>query len=234
MKYPTLDQSKIKQFNFPDSQYYKEVTDKKQICLHHTASGPGTDGDIHWWLTDPARVATCVIIDRTGIIDSCFDSKYWAHHLGTHALNNHQLNQHCLGIEIDAWGALVFLDGAYRSYTGQPVPVEEVIEYPMGFKTIPNSPYFLKKEVAGEIAHYYHRYTKEQILSVAQLLEYWGPLYNIPLTYNEDMWHLSTLALSGAPGVWTHASYLEEKSDCHPQEQLIYMLKSLTSNPQIV
>lgn len=227
MKYPPLNLSKIIQFDFPDNQYYPEFTHKRQICLHHTASGPGTEGDAKWWLTDPARVATCVIIGRDGEIDSCFDSKFWAHHLGTHQINNKELNKGCIGIEIDAWGPLSFLDGAYRSYTGDRVPKEEVTEYTIPFKTLPKSAYFDKFGVTGQRAFFYHRYTDAQILSVAQLLEHWGPYYGIPLDYNSDMWALNPRALAGDPGVWTHVSYLVEKADCHPQPELITMLKSL-------
>ena len=36
--------------NFPATQYVRERTEKRQIVLHHTASGPGVDGDIAWWM----------------------------------------------------------------------------------------------------------------------------------------------------------------------------------------
>ena len=51
------------QHNFPSSQYVNERTTKRQIVLHHTASGPGVDGDINWWMKTPERVATHFIID---------------------------------------------------------------------------------------------------------------------------------------------------------------------------
>jgi hypothetical protein len=37
-------------------------------------------------------------------------------------------------------------------------------------------------------------------------------------------------ALSGTPGVWTHVSYRADKSDCHPQIELINALKELKNN----
>ena len=63
--------------------------------------------------------------------------------------------------------------------------------------------------------------------SVRQLLVFFGKKYSIPLSYNENMWDIAVEALSGEKGVWTHASYRSDKSDCHPQPELIEMLKSL-------
>jgi hypothetical protein len=62
---------------------------------------------------------------------------------------------------------------------------------------------------------------------VRKLLIFWNERYGIPLDYNQDMWALSSKALSGQDGVWTHVSFREDKSDCHPQPELIEMLKSL-------
>lgn len=228
MKYPVLDQSIVKQLDFPESQYHKEVFLKNQIVLHHTSSGPGVEGDARWWLSTPEKVATSKIIDRDGTIYSCFDSKYWASHLGLNHPNNGTLQRRSIGIEIDSWGVLAFIEGSYRSYLGAKVLDENVVEYPSGFKTIPKSSYFDKHEVTGQTAYFYEKYTPAQILSVAQLLELWGEVHNIPLNYHEDMFELSQAALSGTPGVWTHVSFLAEKSDCHPQAELIEMLKSLT------
>lgn len=61
---------------FPESQFIKEETVKTQIVLHHTASGPGVDGDLAWWRKTPERVATHFIIDRAGQIYQLFDLKY--------------------------------------------------------------------------------------------------------------------------------------------------------------
>ena len=55
---------------------------------------------------------------------------------------------------------------------------------------------------------------------------FWNDRYNIPLEYNQDMWDVSINALKGAPGIWTHVSYRSDKSDCHPQPELIEMLQS--------
>lgn len=233
MKYPILNLSTIKKIDFPADQYIAVRQEKKILVLHHTASGPGTEGDIKWWKQDTRRVGTCVIIDRTGEIDQCFDSGFWAGHLGTHQANNTLLDKMSIGIEIDAWGPLIFSEGAYRSWTGAKVPNEDVVEYSMGFKLLPGSQadpnYFFKIGAAGQKAVFYHRYTDKQITSVAQLLELWGNGYKIPLNYNADMWDICPRALAGTPGIWTHVSFRTDKADCHPQPELIAMLKSLAA-----
>ena len=57
---------------------------------------------------------------------------------------------------------------------------------------------------------------------------YWRETYSIDLTYKEDdMWTVSTRALKGEGGVYTHNSYRKDKSDIHPCPRMIAMLKSL-------
>lgn len=233
MKFPALDIEAIKKLDFPENQYFQEVTKKVQICLHHTASGRGADGDWRWWLDTPSRIATACIVDHDGVIWQCFLSKYWGHHLGTKAANNTALNRGCIGIEIDSWGPLVQYHGGFRSYTGALVKPENVQEYPNGFKTLPGGQadqnYFFKIGAHGKPCFHYEKYTEAQILSTAQLLEAWCAAYGIPTRYQESMWSLSPKALAGEPGIWTHVSYREDKQDCHPQPELITMLQTLAA-----
>jgi hypothetical protein len=41
------------------------------------------------------------------------------------------------------------------------------------------------------------------------------------------MFEFSSDAIDGKPGVWTHVSFRKDKSDCHPQPELIDMLKTI-------
>jgi hypothetical protein len=41
------------------------------------------------------------------------------------------------------------------------------------------------------------------------------------------MWEVTSKALNLEEGIFTHASYRKDKSDCFPQYELIDMLKSL-------
>lgn len=220
--YETLNLKDIIQVEFPDNQYYKEQTKKNQIVLHHTVSGRGVNGDIAWWLSTADRIATAIIVDWEGKIYQCFSSKYWAHHLGIKSSVNKLLNQGSIGIEIDSWGGLVEHNNKWypakwdeklkKNVPNLNVkPIENVVIYPKGYRG-----YF------G-----YERYTDAQIEAVRKLLVYWGNIYKIDLKYNEDMWDLSSNALAGKSGIWAHTSFRKDKSDPHPQKELIDMLKSL-------
>jgi len=211
-----LDLSKIVQHDFTEKDYKKVVYDKKQIVLHHTASGDGVNGDINWWLKDGKRVGTCILIGRDGTIHQAFSSKYWAYHLGENGddhvslgLRYRRNDMESIGIEIDSWGGLKKKGDKWVSWAGK--EVDNVQEYPEGFR--------------GYKA--FEKYTDAQIESVKQLLVFWNERYNIPLDYDERIWNLNSAALSGKPGVYTHVSYRSDKSDCHPQPELIEMLKNL-------
>jgi N-acetyl-anhydromuramyl-L-alanine amidase AmpD len=214
-----LDLSSIVQHNFADVHYKKAIFPKRQVVLHHTASGDGVNGDISWWLNDGKRIATCILIARDGTIHQVFSSKYWGYHLGENKRDHAKLglkyqrnDMGSIGIEIDSWGGLKKEGDNWVSYTGKVVPDEDVQEYPDGYR--------------GYKA--FEKYTEAQIHAVAQLLIYWSDVYDIPLDYDESMWDINASALSGKAGVFTHNSYRSDKSDCHPQPELIEMLKSLT------
>lgn len=209
-----IDLTKIETIQFPEDQYYKETFKKTQICLHHTVSGDGVNGDITTWEGDAQRVAVCIVVDRGGVPWQLFSSKYWAHHLGLKTSNNVALNKGSIGIEIDNWGWLTpTTNGKYKTFYGNEVYV--------------TTQYYPNKFMGY---NYYEKYTNAQIQTVGELLLYWKKVYNIPLTYNEDMWDKNDKALSGKTGVWTHVSFRGNgKSDCHPQPELIEMLKTVAT-----
>lgn len=218
-----LDLSKIISIPLPTNQYIREISKKKQIVLHHTVSGQGTNGDISWWRQTTARVGTAIIIDWKGGIYQCFSSKYWAYHLGLKTSNNKKLNKESIGIEIDSWGGLMrrgkfWYPAKWNSDLKKNIPnlkvapIKSVVTYPDGFRGF----------------YGYEKYTKAQIEALRKLLVYFSEKYNIPLKYNDDMFDLSSKALNGQKGVWSHTSFRKSKSDCHPQPELIKMLKSLT------
>lgn len=214
-----LDLNEIIVVDFPDNQYVREQTDKKQIVLHHTVSGQGVDGDIAWWRQTAERIGTAIIVGWDGKIYQCFSSKYWAYHLDA---GNANLDKYSIGVEIDAWGGLVRFnrlwypakwdDKLKQNVANTSVkPIENVQTYPDGYMGF----------------YGFEKYTDKQIESLRKLLVFWNERYGIPLDYNEDMWAVSSKAMSGTPGVWTHVSFRKDKSDCHPQPELIQMLKSL-------
>jgi hypothetical protein len=241
-----INVSLVKAVDFPVEKYYPNEYPKKQIVLHHTVSNNNSiQGDVDHWLSLSGRIATCIIVGGDGIANQCFSSKYWAHHLGVKATylqeqgytdwstRNVELNKGSIAIEIDNWGALVLGDDTDKQFgfkdDGTPnivhtlknkyyaaygnAVVVDVQEYPNGFRGY----------------NFYEKYTIEQIKTVGELLLLWHLKYGIPLDYNESMWDISKDALNGKSGVWTHVSYWPPKSDCHPQPELIEMLKTLKS-----
>lgn len=212
---------KVINHDFPEDQYYKEITKKKGIVLHHTVSGDSVMGDIEWWKSTPERVATPVIIARDGGIHQLYSDQYWAHHLGIKqdhfqrfglpALNTLR-NKEFIGIELDSWGGLTYKNSKYYSTTGKEVAQENVVYYEKGFRGY----------------QYFEKYTTAQLDSLKELLEYLGKKYGIPLAYKgEVMFDYNRRALSGESGIWAHVSFRPDKSDVHPQKELIAMLKSL-------
>lgn len=226
---------KIVKVDYPDDQYYPIKTEKKQIVLHHTVSYRGVQGDINWWLSDDARISTHIIIDWKGVPYQCYSTRYWAHHIGvkvavfqaqdieliwkkrsngkSYVANNEILNQKSIGVEIDALGPLTIKFGKYYdAYNREFKDVDRIQTYDEPFRGY----------------EYYEKYTDKQIQTLKELLLFWRDHWKIPLTYNADMWDVSKKALEGEKGVWGHISYRSGKSDCHPQPELIKMLKSLT------
>lgn len=208
---PKLDLSKIIQFSFPDTQYYREEHAKTQVVLHHTVSGPDANRVFEVWKSNTERVATAICISGDGTIVQGFSTKYWAHHLGLKSVNNTVLNQKSIGIELCNWGGLLLKQGQYYSIYNKPVPASEVISYPKGFRGY----------------QHFHKYTSLQIESLRQLLVYLCEKYAIKPDYQDDMWDVSTNALNGNNGIYTHVSYRKDKSDLHPQPELIAMLRAL-------
>jgi len=152
----------------------------------------------------------------------CFSSNKWAWHLGLtsaqlkvggpNAKSNTALNQGSIGIEICNWGGLTKGPKGYTSYAGAIVPDDQVIAYPTPFRSY----------------SYYQKYTTAQLDTVRQLLQFFAGKYNIPIAYKGDqIFDVTPAALCGEPGIWTHVSVRPDKSDCHPQPELIAMLKSL-------
>lgn len=223
-----LDFTKIKQVPLKESEFIKEIAPKSQVVLHHTAGNSSGVSTIQMWDNDDrGRIATCVTISGKGVskntydgeICQAFSSMYWAYHLGikpdvfkAKGIPYQRLDKTSIGIEICSWGPLTKKNDKFYNYVNREVPVDQVTELQTPYKGY----------------KYYHRYTDAQIESTKNLLVYWGRIYNINLKYNEqDMWEVSTQALKGVNGIYTHNSYRRDKSDIHPCPRMISMLKSL-------
>ena len=231
-----LNLSDIVQVDFPETQYYREETPKTQVVIHHTVSSGLAQAVVDWWNQDPQKIAASFIIDGSGKIFQLYSSRWWANHLGIksdflkvqgfkdYGTRNLLLNKNSIAIEICNWGGLVKADDGtyhpakwdttlkkYVPYMKVTIPEENVQEYDKPFRD------FL----------YFEKYTSEQINSISQLVTYLCDKWNIPKTYNEDIWNVSKKALSGTPMIATHVSFRSDKSDLHPMPEMIDMLKSL-------
>jgi hypothetical protein len=218
----------IIQFDFPKTQFNEEETAKRQIYLHHTAGNSNPFGVFRDWSTNRERIATCVTIGgkprrgdrefKDGDIVQGFSSRFWAFHLGLREstframrIPYMSLDSISIGIEICNWGQLTQKGKKFYNYVNGVVPNDEVIELSTphrGFK-------------------FYHNYTDAQIESTRRLLLLWKERFNIPLTYNNDIWDVTPRALRGESGVFTHNSVRFDKVDVYPHPKLIQMLKSL-------
>jgi hypothetical protein len=219
---------KLTQVSFPENQYIKEKHTKLQIYLHHTAGNSDPFAVFKGWESNTERIATCVSIGgkptsttskwQDGEVVQGFSSQFWAYHLGLkestfqkYNIPYRSLDKISIGVEICNWGQLTLKSGKFFNYVNRIVPDNEVVE--------------LDKPYKGY--KYFHAYTDAQIDATKDLLLLWKDKYNIPISYNEDIWDITTRALKGESGVFTHNSVRTDKVDVSPQPKLIEMLKSL-------
>jgi len=223
---------KIIQATFPAKNYVREETEKTQIVIHHTVSGEGVQGDIAWWDKQTEKIATHYIIERDGTIHQLFDTKFWAYHLGVtkehcaqFGLPYSNLNKNSIGIELDSWGPVLPSGGKFY-----PVKWDADLK-----KHVPNT---AAKAINGYPQEYcgkgyrghqfYETYTDKQLHSLGLLLEELCLQHFIPIKYKGDaFFETNALALGGQSGIWGHCSFRKDKSDPHPQPNLINLLKKL-------
>lgn len=231
---------------------------KKQIYLHDTLGWGDPIGVINGWdkaknsRGEWAKVGTwCLIAGRKvhpshrhtdGHVYRAFSSRDWAYHLGVRAHNSEQLNRESIGIELCSFGPMVkvgenqYAPKAYPSLQNNPkyflseediVIYDESTGYPNGYRG----------------SNFYEKYTDAQIEALRNTLMYLCDTYNIPTEYkgiemfgSQESPYIDSRPFTGEAGIWTHTSirgFQEskrkwEKHDCHPQPELINMLKSLS------
>lgn len=202
---------------YDENQYYKVTYPKEQIVLHHTVSNGSAQAVADYWESKPDRVGTCIVVDKTGVIHQLFSSRFYAGHVGNVSdemkdfnLPYRSCSKTSIGVELVNMGGLTEKNGklynAYGSVYNGPT-----VNYINGYRGYDN----------------FAKYSDKQIASLRRLLIYWCNRYDISTTYHEDMWDVNPRALSGEKGIFSHTSFRNDKSDLHPQEELIKMLKSL-------
>lgn len=216
----------------PESQYLPDVrngSDLKQVVLHHTC-GSSAESAIKWWSSNPERVGTNYVIDTDGTVFVAIPINRFAYHIaiGSRANANsvhrqyrtaeHEkfIAKHSIGIELVSFGELT-QDGniLYNCYGNPFCSIEETEKY-----------VFYKQPFRGN--YFYARYSDAQLQALKEVLNDFQE-YKLPIefTYKPEMWDLSENAIKGESGIWAHVSYRIDKSDCHPQPELVELLKSL-------
>lgn len=228
-----LDVNSLIQYKLNDAQYFREEHPKTQIFFHHTAGNSNPYNVIDFWGSNPERIATAFVIGgnpttakfkqkpwKDGEILQAFSSKYWAYHLGLKqevftkaGVQYKPLDKTSIAIELCSWGQLQLKDGKFINYVGGEVPANEVVEYSTPFRGF----------------KYYHKYSDAQIESLIKLMKYLCEKFNIPKTYNADIWDISKRILAGESGICTHVSVRSDKFDNHPQAELIQGLQALSN-----
>lgn len=206
----------------PEIEYIKKEKHKDQIVLHHTVSATGK------WLPDywaedkgKSRIATAYIIDKDGTVIELFNPKYWSYHLGLADRKNVPTCERTIAIEIVNEGPLAYINNHWRWYpeiVGQEILWKK--KYSGSENNIIKVSDVTNREKYGLSARDTHiwrgytafvKYTEEQYLSLAKLLEYLTVRFNIPKEiYAKYDFNYSVL---DSPGIYSHCNVRADKSD---------------------
>lgn len=222
-----LDFTKI---DFPGNQFVKKESEKKTIVLHHSAGWDNARGMFHNWAKDnQGRVATAYGIVDNGTIFRGFDaSKYWAYAIYVNSKHNllpgnlakfktHKqdilLNKQAIQIEICNGGYLTYDNNNFYTW--------------FKHKINPQQTTFYKDSYRGH--KWYEKYTIREIQALERIIIYHAIKDNISVKFNPEIetGKISERAIRGSEGIWSHANYRTDKSDIHPQPELISMLMKL-------
>jgi len=202
-----------------NGQYLTQEYEKFSQFLHHTVSTNAMSA-WRWWNSTPERVGTPFIIDRDGSIIECFDPKMWAYHLGIKKDDNwHEM--HSINIELVSAGPIYSEKGEFRFYPLWPnkmrytiIPDEEV--------------YIFDKPWKG--FKYWHAYSENQLESLKWLIG--KNTIDFPkLGFENEIKTIfefnPKVIKDHLPGIWTHCTVREDKSDPFPYPPLIRALKEV-------
>lgn len=189
------------------NQYYSVAQKKTQICLHHTAGGSASSS-ASWWDSKPDHVSTPYLIDRDGTIYELYNPSFWAYSLGL--TNGTAIEKRTIPIEICSYGGLIKKSGKYYRQNGSAlteIPKSEVIEY--------------KEPHRGFIA--FERYTDAQVQSTINLVKWLAESFGISVKDIANFWYFG----AKSKGLVSHTTLRKDKSDIHPQPNLIKGLYDL-------
>ena len=211
--------------------FYPIETPKTQIYLHHTAGNQNIKRTIEIWNQGTTHVSTHYITNNSGEVEQLYIDEYWANHLGVKGITftslkipYRNLNKYSLGIELSAFGGVTLKGGVYKTIYNSTLPESSVAQPINAFG----------KPMTYKGYAYYEKYSNAQIANVKNVVTGWMNKYSIPFNYDwNELFNpntLSTKALKGEKGVYTHNSVRTGKQDIFPQKELIDMLKSIATN----
>lgn len=192
-------------YTLKSGQYYPDAFKKERIILHHTAGGTAKSS-IDWWNKTSERVGTAYVIDRDGTIYEAFNPKYWAYALG---INSAAAERKSIQIELANRGWLSkkgskFYYEAGGKYYEVTTPVQ-----------------IYKQPHRGHL--YFEAYTDAQISALIFLIDKLNKEFNLGIKGSniEKFWYN---APSSAKKIISHTTVRKDKSDIHPQPNLIKAL----------
>ena len=212
--------------------YLPEVTNKKQIVIHHTAGRQDAKGDIAGWRKKTFPIATHYIIERGGHAEHVFADQFWSNHIGMDFSNNLRRNKESLSIELTSMGWLNKRnDGTYQGYVGKAKTSSEwggVSETYM----VDNNGNIVRNPNGYKRKKYFQSYSATQLTKMAGIINNWSQKYGINianLNFGDVFPSItkgipSQAAIKGTPGIYTHNSYRGDKIDVMPQKELLEII----------
>lgn len=186
--------------------FFKEMTKKEIIVLHHTAGFLGSDLQT---LTKPNyTVSVPFVLGRNGIVYQLFSTQYWSYSLGASAVGNNAIqSKRSIAIEISNIGPLTLKgNDLYTAYNTL-------------YCGINDTQYYTKLEKPYRGIAYFASFTDAQYDTLNKLITQQCKKWNIPRTFIEESKRYNTFTTEEAlayKGISSHVNYRADKSDLGP------------------
>ncbi len=205
----------LNKIKFPKKHFFEDEFEKVRIVVHHTEGDPTGLSSIEWWklrMGGKGKVATPYIINADGQVLQLFDDRFWAYALGLQGKHPNALGleRTSVHIELACYGALIvdnqgnIVDNINKKRIFAP---NEVVVYDPPWRGFT----------------YYASYTQAQIDALIELIDAICQKHpRIERKFDEgDFFGKTNKALTGASGIYGHCAFRADKSDPHPQKELI-------------
>lgn len=201
---------------------------KKFVVLHHTVSG-GSPFTIKKYFDDK-KFATQFVLGSQGDFVQCYtDFNNWGWHLNVNSVKNvitssqeRFLAENSTSVEICNYGAVKYKNGKFYNGYDQPISEDNLIDY----RTVYGNNFKFRGDV------FFEKYTKEQVTALKHWIVDMLKIYKLDLSndkraLDESWFNFDKNAYIGNYALFTHTNVREDKSDLHPQPEIIQMLKEI-------